>query len=51
MRLIRLTLPIVFFAQGLTVLSARPIPHSLEDVFISRIQAREAEAAQTGGAL
>lgn len=38
-------------AQGLTVLSARPIPHSLEDVFISRIQAREAEAAQTGGAL
>ncbi len=38
-------------AQGLEVLSARPIPHSLEDVFIARIQAREAEAAQTGGAL
>lgn len=35
---------------GLEVLSARPIPHSLEDVFIARIQAREAEAAQTGGA-
>lgn len=38
-------------ADGLEVLSARPIPHSLEDVFIARIQAREAEAAQTGGAL
>jgi ABC-2 type transport system ATP-binding protein len=38
-------------AAGLEVLSARPIPHSLEDVFIARIQAREAEAAQTGGAL
>jgi ABC-2 type transport system ATP-binding protein len=37
-------------AQGLEVLSARPIPHSLEDVFIARIQAREAEAAQIGGA-
>lgn len=37
-------------SQGLEVLSARPIPHSLEDVFIARIQAREAEAAQTGGA-
>jgi ABC-2 type transport system ATP-binding protein len=36
-------------AQGLEVLSARPIQHSLEDVFISRIQAREAEAAQIGG--
>ena len=38
-------------AQGLEVLSARPIQHSLEDVFIARIQAREAEAAQTGGTL
>ncbi len=38
-------------AEGLEVLSARPIPHSLEDVFIARIQAREAEAAQTGGRL
>jgi ABC-2 type transport system ATP-binding protein len=37
--------------QGLEVLSARPIPHSLEDVFISRIQAREAEAPRPGGAL
>jgi len=36
-------------AQGLEVLSARPIQHSLEDVFIARIQAREAEAAQIGG--
>jgi ABC-2 type transport system ATP-binding protein len=36
---------------GLEVLSARPIQHSLEDVFIARIQAREAEAAQTGGTL
>lgn len=36
-------------ARGLEVLSARPIQHSLEDVFISRIQAREAEAAQIGG--
>jgi len=36
---------------GLEVLSARPIPPSLEDVFISRIQAREAEAAQIGGSL
>jgi ABC-2 type transport system ATP-binding protein len=35
--------------QGLEVLSARVIPHSLEDVFISRIQAREAEAARIGG--
>jgi len=35
-------------AQGLEVLSARPIPHSLEDVFIARIQAREAEAAHQG---
>ena len=38
-------------AQGLEVLSARPIQHSLEDVFIARIQAREAEAAQIGGSL
>jgi len=38
-------------AQGLEVLSARPIQHSLEDVFIARIQAREAEAAQKGGSL
>ncbi len=38
-------------AAGLEVLSARPIPPSLEDVFISRIQAREAEATQIGGAL
>ena len=37
-------------AQGLEVLSARPIPHSLEDVFIARIQAIDAAAAQTGGA-
>lgn len=37
-------------SQGLQVLSARAIPHSLEDVFIARIQAREAEAAHTGGA-
>ena len=37
-------------AQGIEVLSARPIQHSLEDVFISRIQAREAAAAQIGGA-
>jgi ABC-2 type transport system ATP-binding protein len=37
-------------ARGLEVLSARPIPPSLEDVFISRIQAPEAEAAQIGGA-
>ena len=36
--------------QGLEVLSARPIPPSLEDVFISRIRAREAEAARIGGA-
>ncbi len=36
---------------GLEVLSARPIPPSLEDVFISRIQAREAEAARTGVSL
>jgi len=36
-------------AQGLEVLSARPIQHSLEDVFIARIQASEAEAAQIGG--
>jgi len=36
--------------QGLEVVSARPIPHSLEDVFIARIQAREAGATQTGGA-
>ena len=36
---------------GLEVLSARPIQHSLEDVFIARIQAREAGAAQTGGTL
>jgi ABC-2 type transport system ATP-binding protein len=38
-------------AHGLEVLSARPIPPSLEDVFISRIQAREAAAAQIGGTL
>jgi ABC-2 type transport system ATP-binding protein len=38
-------------ALGLEVLSARPIQHSLEDVFIARIQAREAEAAQIGGSL
>jgi ABC-2 type transport system ATP-binding protein len=38
-------------AQGLEVLAARPIPHSLEDVFISRIQAREADAPRAGGAL
>jgi len=38
-------------ARGVEVLSARPIQHSLEDVFIARIQAREAEAAQTGGTL
>lgn len=38
-------------AEGLEVLSARTIPPSLEDVFISRIQAREAEAAQVGGSL
>jgi len=38
-------------AQGLEVHSARLIPHSLEDVFIARIQAREAEAAQIGGSL
>lgn len=37
-------------AQGLEVLSARPIQHSLEDVFIARIQAREAAVTQTGGA-
>jgi len=37
--------------KGLEVLSARPIQHSLEDVFIARIQAREAEAAQIGGSL
>ena len=37
-------------SQGLEVLSARPIPHSLEDVFIARIQAIDAAAAQTGGA-
>ena len=37
--------------EGLEVLSARPIPPSLEDVFISRIQAREAEAARIGGSL
>jgi ABC-2 type transport system ATP-binding protein len=36
-------------AHGLEVLSARPIQHSLEDVFIARIQAREADAAQIGG--
>ena len=38
-------------AAGLEVHSARPIPPSLEDVFISRIQAREAEAVQIGGSL
>ena len=38
-------------ALGLDVVSARAIPPSLEDVFFSRIQAREAEAAQTGGSL
>ena len=38
-------------AEGLDVLAARPIQHSLEDVFISRIQAREAEAAQNGVSL
>lgn len=37
-------------SQGLEVLAARPIQHSLEDVFIARIQAGEAEAAQIGGA-
>ena len=37
-------------SQGLEVLSARPIPHSLEDVFIARIQAQDAHAVQTGGA-
>lgn len=37
-------------SQGVEVLSARPIPHSLEDVFIARIQAIDAAAAQTGGA-
>ncbi len=36
-------------ARGLEVLSARPIPPSLEDVFISRIQAREAGADHIGG--
>ncbi|MEO8360038.1 MAG: ABC transporter ATP-binding protein [Vicinamibacteria bacterium] len=36
--------------HGVEVLSARPIPHSLEDVFIARIQAIDAAAAQTGGA-
>ncbi len=36
---------------GLEVVSARAIPPSLEDVFISRIQAREAEAARIGGSL
>lgn len=38
--------------DGLEVLSARPIPHSLEDVFIARIQAEESEAAHShsGGA-
>jgi hypothetical protein len=36
---------------GLEVVSARAIPPSLEDVFISRIQAREAEAARIGGPL
>jgi ABC-2 type transport system ATP-binding protein len=38
-------------AEGLEVLSARQVPPSLEDVFISRIQAREAVAAQIGGTL
>lgn len=38
-------------AEGLEVLSARPIPPSLEDVFISRIQARDAEATPIGGTL
>ena len=37
-------------SQGLEVLAARPIQHSLEDVFIARIQAGEAGAAQIGGA-
>lgn len=39
-------------SQGLEVLSARPIQHSLEDVFIARIQAQQAhpaEATQMGG--
>ena len=35
-------------AQGLDVVSARPIPHSLEDVFIARIQAQGA-AVSSGG--
>ena len=35
--------------RGLEVLSSRSIPHSLEDVFISRIQAAEPKAAQLGG--
>lgn len=38
-------------SQGLEVLSARPIQHSLEDVFIARIQAQQAQAAQNGGSL
>ena len=36
-------------ARGLEVLSSRAIAPSLEDVFISRIQAREHESAQIGG--
>ena len=35
--------------RGLEVLSSRSIPHSLEDVFISRIQAAEPKAAPLGG--
>ena len=35
--------------RGLEVLSSRSIPHSLEDVFISRIQAAEPKASPLGG--